>query len=372
MHVAILGQGLAGSLLSFRLLQAGVAHTVIDRGHERASSYAAAGIINPITGRRFVRSWRIVELAQHFELYQQLDAHLQLQQPLLRPMLVLRDLSAPRSLNDWDVRRLTADNASFMAPPVAADAGYYALPAHHDWAQVGLALPEQELRAAYLPARVGPGFGYRLDLQRLLQTYREWLHKAGLLLEMALSHEQTNSRLSISQLIGQEATHVVHCTGAEAMACKLWRDLPWRGTKGEALRISDASFSRSLSAKRNHYICPVGEEHELWIGATNEDMYADDLPSKNAYTQLHEQANLFGLDLSESAETVEHLAAIRPTVRDRRPLVGQHPQHAAHWLCNGLGTKGSSLAPYVTEQLLNALLIGTAIDAELSLAGRFV
>ncbi|MFT5168556.1 MAG: glycine oxidase, partial [Saprospiraceae bacterium] len=53
----IIGQGLAGSLLAYQLLERGKTVQIIDNHHNGASSSIAAGIINPITGRRFAKSW---------------------------------------------------------------------------------------------------------------------------------------------------------------------------------------------------------------------------------------------------------------------------------------------------------------------------
>ena len=51
----IIGQGLAGSLLAWELIQRDCKVVIIDNGKENASQ-VAAGLINPITGMRFVKS----------------------------------------------------------------------------------------------------------------------------------------------------------------------------------------------------------------------------------------------------------------------------------------------------------------------------
>ena len=55
----IVGQGLAGTVLSYQLLKNGIPHKVLDDGHLSAATLAAAGLINPITGRRYVKSWTV-------------------------------------------------------------------------------------------------------------------------------------------------------------------------------------------------------------------------------------------------------------------------------------------------------------------------
>ena len=52
----IIGQGLAGSLLAWHLLQADQSVMVIDNDNPCAASRVAAGLINPVTGKRLVKA----------------------------------------------------------------------------------------------------------------------------------------------------------------------------------------------------------------------------------------------------------------------------------------------------------------------------
>ena len=58
----IIGQGLCGTFLSYYLVKAGKNVIVIDENKAHTASKVASGVINPVTGRRIVRTWRIEEL----------------------------------------------------------------------------------------------------------------------------------------------------------------------------------------------------------------------------------------------------------------------------------------------------------------------
>ena len=58
----IVGQGIAGSVLAATLMMEGKSVIVIDNRHSEASSCVAGGGVNPITGQRFVKSWKSEEL----------------------------------------------------------------------------------------------------------------------------------------------------------------------------------------------------------------------------------------------------------------------------------------------------------------------
>ena len=51
----IIGQGLAGSLLAGQFMAAGKRTLVIDNGNVAAASRVAAGLVNPVTGKRLVK-----------------------------------------------------------------------------------------------------------------------------------------------------------------------------------------------------------------------------------------------------------------------------------------------------------------------------
>ena len=54
----VVGQGIAGSCLALELADRGARVEIVDDGWESAACLVAAGVINPITGKRLVKSWR--------------------------------------------------------------------------------------------------------------------------------------------------------------------------------------------------------------------------------------------------------------------------------------------------------------------------
>ena len=58
----IIGQGIAGTLLAEELLENQQSVFIIDKYHPNSSSNIATGIVNPITGRKLVKSFMIDEL----------------------------------------------------------------------------------------------------------------------------------------------------------------------------------------------------------------------------------------------------------------------------------------------------------------------
>src|SRR6476619_5861711 len=68
----IIGQEINADKLSNEFSKAGLSFAVMDDGNPSASSRVAAGMINPVTGRRIVKTWMIDTLLPFaFETYKE-------------------------------------------------------------------------------------------------------------------------------------------------------------------------------------------------------------------------------------------------------------------------------------------------------------
>jgi glycine oxidase len=88
------------------------------------------------------------------------------------------------------------------------------------------------------------------------------------------------------------------------------------------------------------------------------------LPTEEGKTELLERINEI---ITCDFEIVSHFAGVRPTVRDRRPLVGTHPIHKSLHILNGLGTRGVMLGPSMAKALFNLIECKIPLDTEIDI-----
>lgn len=332
-------------MLDFFLQQRGCSVGVIDDAYPRAASQVAAGLINPVTGRRYVKSWRIddllpvartsyraLEQALHISIYQELN--------------VIRSLFNHREENDWLGRSGEPGYEDFLIDEV--NLGAYA----------------QFTEPAFAYGEVRGGA--QVDLAGLILAYRERLEQESRFQEAIFDFGELDINGNRVCYADWQASAIIFCEGARAKDNPFFNQLPFRGAKGEALvvRIPGARFEKAF--KHRVFIIPLGDEL-YWIGATYDGQYPDDQPTEKGRNFLEDRLRDI---LKVSFSVVEHRAAIRPTVKDRRPFLGRHPHYSQLVLFNGLGTKGASLAPYwarhLTEHLLDSQPLDPAVDI-----GRF-
>jgi len=104
------------------------------------------------------------------------------------------------------------------------------------------------------------------------------------------------------------------------------------------------------------------------VGSTYEWGTTDPNPTQDKRLDLEEKLRNI---LQVPFTVVLHEAGVRPTVLDRRPLIGLHPRHQALGIFNGLGTKGVLMAPLQAKEFVSFLLDGASLSPEASIQ-RFV
>lgn len=338
----IVGQGIAGTLMAYLLQKAGKQIHVLDNDSPRSSSKHAAGIINPVTGRRFVKSWRIEDLLPFAHaMYRQIEKEFDIE--VFHQIPLIRTLYDQKDRNNWMLRITDPAYEKYMSGE--ADLGTYTDRLHPDFSY------GQTLHTA------------RLDIPAFIAHFRQYWQKRG---EYAIA-QLTMEALEIQDdkvIWGNiEAKQVIFCEGSWGKQNPYFNYLPFRGAKGEIMEVAipGANFDRII--KRKVFIVPL-QNGNYWIGTTNTNWFDHEEPTAEGLAELEEKLKAF---LKMDFEIIGHHAAIRPTVKHRRPFLGHHPEQNRLVIFNGLGTKGASLGPFWAAHLVDHLLEGTDLDPEVDI-----
>lgn len=337
----IVGQGIGGALLAYLLRRRGCAVLVVDRPARDAASLVAAGTINPITGRKYVKSWRIDELLPAAQtVYSDIAKDFGIES--YRPVNILRVLSTAEEENTWLSKSADPLVGQYIVdPPDASEC-------------------EGKLREA-------PAYGelqgcLQVRMPAILQAIRDDLRSTDGLLEEDFRHSDlqlTHTGVKYRDVVAKA------CIFAEGHAVRgnpYFKYIKWQPVKGEVLhiRIAGAPFKKVI---RHRIFITHLQDDLYWVGARYIHDFDDDQPTDA------ERSNLIAeLDkvLDIPYEVVDHKAGIRPAVSGRRPVAGRHPVHAQLVLFNGLGTKGASLGPFFATQLVRHLLDDSDLDVDVT------
>ena len=338
----IVGQGLAGTLLSHFLLKKGVSFVVLDDNDQEASSQIAAGLINPITGRRFVKSWMIDELLPYAkQTYGEIEALLGVK--LFYPHHIVRALFSAGEENDWLARSAIPQYEPYIQEPVDTT----------------------EFEDA-----VHPVFSYseikhsaRVHLALMIEAYQKLLTQKGYWQGEIFDHSALEMTDKGVHYKGWQAPKIVFSEGAKVKSNPFFKYLPFNCDKGEILLVKIPNVDFQKIYKHKVYLIPYGAD-TYWVGASTQWEYPHAQPTEVGKKELLEKLDKA---IKVPYTVLDHKAAIRPTVRDRRPFIGQHPQLKNLYLLNGFGTKGTSLAPYWTNHFVDYLVEGALLSKEVDI-----
>jgi len=339
----LIGQGLAGTLLGYRLKNAGQKIRIIDLPQANKSSRIAAGLFNPVTGRKMVKTWKADELFPEINpLYQELEVltgkKFFREQPIYRPFLSIEEQ------NEW--------------------MGHSADPAFIPYLSKIVTVSQ----STHLRDQFGG----------VMLRNSGWLHVNDLLDGMSsyFKDELINSEFQEGDLVFEgggwnygslKAKNLVYCNGLGSMTSKFFGFLPFAPVKGEILEVKQ-EFCPDYIVNRGVFRVHLGNGiHRVGSTYTKHDL--DQGNTDSAKNELLER--LTDLVKLPVEDIISHKFGIRPATRDRKPFLGKHPIAEGVYIFNGFGAKGVSLIPFFSKLMLSYLLKKQPIDRDVDIARYF-
>ncbi|MDG1384716.1 MAG: FAD-dependent oxidoreductase [Flavobacteriaceae bacterium] len=340
----IVGSGLASIMFAEQLRLHNKSFVVISNRSQQAS-VVASGLYNPVVLKRFTATWNA---AAHLE--SAIPKYVQLEQllghKLDHVLPIHRVFNSVKEQNNWF---LACDNpvlTNFLNPEIIPNTN----------------------SAVKAPFGFGAvNFTGRIDTQLLIESYREFLLKRNQYIEETFEYIDVKDNREGVEYRTLKARKIVFTEGFGVHKNPYFKYLPLEGTKGELITIHAPTLKLVVILKSSIFVIPMGEDRYL-VGSTYEWTDKTNEPTQKSKIELIEKLErLIGCDY----EIVDQRAGIRPTVVDRRPLVGQHPSHKNMHVLNGLGTRGVLVAPSMAKALYDSIEKGASLPAEIDIS-RFV
>jgi glycine oxidase len=336
----IVGLGLAGLAFAEELLAANKTFIVFE-DDSQTSSLVAGGVYNPVILKRFTPVWNAKEqLEVALPFYQKLEEKFTIK--FDEKFLIKKVFKSIEDQNNW-----------FEAT-------------------------DKPLLSAYLDPKIDNqkrkgviadfGFGNvkeagRIDTKHLVEVYREYLKTEKKIQFEKFEHQQIKFRKDHLEYKDVITDRIVFCEGFGMTKNLFFNYLPLNEVKGELIIIHAPELEIDFLIKSTLFVLPLGD-HLYKVGATFNWSDKTSNPSEEGKNELVEKLKKV---LTVPYKIVEQTAGIRPTVRDRRPLVGMHPAYNRLAILNGLGTRGVMIAPTVAKQLFNNLENDKKLDSEIDI-----
>jgi len=336
----IVGSGLAG-ILFCEVLKLHNKSFVVFENESQHSSTVGGGLYNPVVLKRFTTIWKAKEqLDLALPIYHKLEQSLNTKLDYKIP--VYRLFASVEEQNNWFEACNKPNLSQFLSTEI--------------------------IYPTNTTIKSNCGFGKvlgtgRIDTATLIRSYREHLENNKQIIKETFVYSEITFTISKIIYNEYEALHIVFAEGFGLTKNPFFNYLPLRPTKGELLTIHAPDLKIDFVLKSSVFLIPLG--NDLYrVGAT----YDWDDTSPNITVKARDEL-LIKLDkfLKCDYSVVDQVAGIRPTVKDRRPLVGQHQHHKNMYILNGLGTRGVMIGPYVAKQLFNFVEGRKPLETEINI-----
>ena len=337
----IVGSGLASIMFAEQLRTHQKSFVVISDRSQQAS-LVASGLYNPVVLKRFTAAWNAASnLETAIPKYISLEKLLGVKLDYVVP--IHRVFNSVQEQNNWFLACDKPLLTPFLNPKLVDN-------------------KNNSVKAPF-------GFGEvnatgRIDTQKLIEAYRTFLSQMNQYISATFDYEaliETPEGLCYESI---QAKHIVFTEGFGIHKNPYFKQLPLEGTKGELITIYAPQLQLTPILKSSIFVIPMEGDHYL-VGSTYEWTDKTNIPTSEAKSQLLEKLERL---VTCDFEVVNQRAGIRPTVSDRRPLVGRHPNHQKMYVLNGLGTRGVLIAPAMAEALYAFIETNAPLPEEIDIS----
>ena len=337
----IIGLGLAGIAFAEELSKKGKSFIVFEDDSQN-SSLVAGGMYNPVVLKRFTPVWNAKEqLEIALPFYKSLEEKLKRQYQY--SVDIYRIFKSIEEQNNWFQACDKLLLEEFMIPKIIRNENQY-IKAPFDCGKL---------------KNTG-----RIKVNSLAKDYRIHLKKFSKIREEQFVYDKIvfdMDRVSYQDL---HAKHIVFCEGFGLKENPFFNHLPMREAKGELLTIHAPNLKIDYLIKSAVFILPVGDDLYK-VGATFNWTDKTKVPTQDGRNELEKKlSSVINCDY----KIVDHSAGIRPTILDRRPLLGIHKKHKQLSILNGMGTRGVMIAPLMAKKLFLNLENNEQLEREIDIA----
>ncbi|MBI1182939.1 FAD-dependent oxidoreductase [bacterium] len=337
----IIGGGLAGTILAdFLSKKASV--LVFDKEAGKYGSKVAAGIYNPVTGRRMVKSWNVDTFAPFAKAYYQ----------------AIEEQTGQHLLDEIDIQRLFHNEQQREEWLKKVD--FF----HLEEIITGEILPDAENPQWHKEfGGVSTTSSWRLDTAAFLDLMHQRMLQNGSLHQTQVAYNDVVVSPDLVQVKDYKAARLIFCEGWNIAKNPWFGYLPMRPNKGELLTIEAPGLVVDDLVQKGIFVLPVAE-NTFKVGATYNRQNPDYQATDEAKTWLTQRLEKI---IKVPYQIINHEAGVRPASYDRRPFVGQHPQLERLFIFNGFGSKGVHQMPWSAQHFVEVLESGETLNEEMDI-----
>lgn len=319
----IVGDGFAALFFAHELIKNNKNFQIFSNSN-LTSSRVAAGIINPLVLKRFTSFWMARQQINHLQI-KLAEMKLYLKQDFFVSNPIARIIHDENEKKTWLKKSKREDLGLFLNPNFV------------------------ELNFVNNPLGSGVVLeSGRLNVALFFNTFFDYLTQKNNVVYENFNHLEID--LKNKKYKNLNFSSIVFCEGLSVLHNPFFPKLPIYPNKGHFLNINlEQILNQNYLIKKKHFLFPIQSQPSMYYyGGTYDRDNFSEACDQEAVNELKK-----GLEeIIQSPYEINHVGfGFRPSVIDRRPLLGKHPEFSYMYLFNGLGSRGVLNASFFAEQL---------------------
>ncbi|MFC5874094.1 NAD(P)/FAD-dependent oxidoreductase [Chryseobacterium arachidis] len=336
----IVGDGYAGLFFAHQLLKNNKSFVIFSEGRKSASQ-VSAGIINPVVLKKFTTFWKAQE---------QIDF-------LKSSLKEIENYTGKNYLIEAPIHRIFHDENEqklWLKKSENEELNHF-LDKNFDRLEV--------VKNDFQTGKVNQSA--RLDVNGFFMGLFGFLEKKGHLLREKFIYSEVSTENSAYKDFAFK--NILFCEGMGVKGNPFFSDIPVNPNKGHHIKVKlSKDIPENITIKKKHFLFPVNDELYFYGGTYDREQLHHHIDD-SAVAQLTEGLSAFYPYDFE----IDHVNfGFRPTVKDRRPIIGRHSDYRNVYVFNGLGARGILNGCYFSKSLYDFIEHQILLPEEVSL-GRF-
>lgn len=337
----IVGDGYAGVFLAHQLVKNNKSFVMFSEGRKSASQ-VSAGIINPVVLKKFTTFWKAQEQIDFLnDSLKEIEAYTGNNYLIDAP--IHRIFHDENEQKLWLKKSKNADLTSFL------DKNFEHI---------------EGVKNDFNTGNVNQSA--RLNVNGFFTGVFDFLEKRSELIKEKFDYSKVNSEESIYKDFNFKK--IIFCEGMGVKENPFFSDIAVNANKGHHIRVKlSKPLVPNITIKKKHFLFPLENDLYFYGGTYDREQLHSHIDDSAIQQLTNGLAEFYPYDF----EIKEVNFGFRPTVKDRRPIIGVHSEYSNLVVFNGLGARGILNGCYFSKVLYDFLENNSPLPPEVNM-DRFI
>ena len=330
----IVGDGYAALFFAHQLIKNNKSFYLFSEG-KKSASFVSAGIINPAVLKRFTTFWLAQEQIDSLKkTLSEIEGYTHKNYLIEKP--ILRVFHDEKEKELWLKK---SNEISFLS---------------NDFIKIN------SIKNPFGCGKVN--HSARLNVRDFFTDLMNYLEQNSHLIKEKFDYNLVNTENSTYKDI--QFKNIIFAEGMAVKENPYFSEIPVEANKGHHLEVKiSEKIEDDFTIKKKHFIFPLNENTYYYGGTYDREQTHHKIDDSAVEKLTNALAEFYPNDF----EVTQVKFGFRPTVKDRRPIVGAHSEFKNFYVFNGLGARGILNGNYFAINLYNHLENGEEIHPEVDL-----